>query len=153
MASIKGSFDLQTVKVQTPSFCLQLRCCGKSAVLFMGEIMGTRSGSRSLRMVPDNHGRNRNPFTFEISTFPLHLSIYSLTCTHLIDSILGTSPRPDPNPPVLFLALGGWGHCSANTSRAKASDPAMHGCHLLGDAPLRSAAPKLAGPQWAQGGH
>jgi len=64
MASI---FDLQTVKAQTPSSHLQLRFCGKSVVLLVGVTgKGTSGGSRSLRMVPDNHGRNRNPFTNEI---------------------------------------------------------------------------------------
>lgn len=107
MASIKGSFDLRTVKAQTPSSCPQLHCCGKSVTLLVGEMgKGTSSGSGSLRMVPDNHGRNRNPFAFEISSHSPFLS--TLPSTPSRAPILLTvywAPPPDVTPIYLSCSL------------------------------------------------
>ena len=107
MASIKGSFDLQTVKAQTPSSCPQLRCCGKPVMLLVGEMgKGTSSGSRSLRMVPDNHGRNRNPFAFEISNHCSFLSTFPSTLSRapMLSTVYWALP-PDVTPTHLSCSL------------------------------------------------
>lgn len=59
--------------------------------------------------------------------------------------------RSDPSPPILFLALGGWGHCPA-TPLGPSPPSTVSGCHLLGVVPLYSSVPKPARPWWVQGG-
>lgn len=60
---------------------------------------GTSCGSRSLRMVPDNHGKNRNPFAFVISDHcPFQLFIHLFMCIHVNKRTLGSCPQQIPAP-------------------------------------------------------
>lgn len=60
---------------------------------------GTSSDSRSLRMVPDNHSKNRNPFAFVISNHSaFQLFIHLFLCIHLNNRALGSCPQQIPAP-------------------------------------------------------
>lgn len=91
-------------------------------------------------MVPDNHGKNRNPFALVISNHcPSHLFIHLLMCTHFNSRTPGSCPEQIPAPlPCCLLWVDGDSilrHCVCSV-------PIMH-----------SIAPQPAGPQWVQGRH
>lgn len=99
---------------------------------------GTSSSSRSLRVVPDNRVKNRNPFTFVISNHcSFHLFIHLVI--HLNSRTLGSCPQQIPAPlscPLLWVdgdSILGHRVCSV---------PVMH-----------STALQPAGPQWLRGEH
>lgn len=82
MTRIKRTFHFKTTK--TDPICLPaVKMLWQVSGALGGEMgKGTSSGSKSLRMVADSHGWNRNPFALEfsnhsplLSTFPSHALI------------------------------------------------------------------------------